>query len=145
MKLSANFDLKEFVYSATAVRRGIDNTPPTDAILEALKRTAAGLELIRTSLGGHPIKVTSGYRCPALNKAVGGAVASQHLKGEACDFVCPGFGTPLDIVKHLAEKLPELGIDQIIEEGTWVHVSFAQSPRHEVLRFKGGEYRRGLA
>ncbi len=143
--ISANFSMKEVVYSLTAVRRGIDNTPPTDEIRNAIQLTAQGMELIRSSLGGLPIKINSWYRCPALNKAVGGVVSSQHLRGEAVDFVCPEFGSTVDIVRFLADKLTLFGIDQIIEEGTWVHVSFTQSPRHQILSFKGGEYRRGLA
>lgn len=144
MKLSPNFSLEEFTKSATALKHGIDNTPPTE-ILRALQFTAEGLERIRVSLGNKPITVNSGYRKPALNAAVGGVPSSQHCHGEAVDFVCPTFGSPVDIVRHLADKLVLLGIDQIIEEGSWVHVSFTSSPRHVVLSLKNGVYRRGLA
>ena len=77
---------------------GIDNTPPPE-IVENLKRLAAGLETVRALLGA-PLEISSGYRCAALNEAVGGSGASQHLLGLAVDFACPGFGTPLEVARR---------------------------------------------
>jgi hypothetical protein len=73
-----------------------------------------------------------------LNKAVGGAFNSAHLSGYAVDFVCPDFGTPQKIAKHLADNLESF--DQIIFEGTWVHISFAPAERKQLLtaHFGGG-------
>ena len=88
MQLSPNFSLSELVYSETAEKNGIDNTPPPE-IVENLKRLAAGLETVRALLGA-PLEISSGYRCVALNEAVGGSGASQHLLGLAVDFACPG-------------------------------------------------------
>lgn len=99
----------------------------------------AGCERIRTHLR-HPMRITSGYRCPQLNDYVGGADDSQHVKGEAVDFVCPAFGTPLDIFTELAPRMKELGIDQIILEPGWIHVSFAEEPRLEALVLRSGRY-----
>ena len=82
MNLSPHFTMAEFVVSDTAARRGIENDPPAD-LLHALKRTAQGMEAVRVRLGGAPIIISSGYRCPALNAAVGGQPSSQHTRGEA--------------------------------------------------------------
>lgn len=144
MKLSANFSLSEFTYSATAIERKISNAPPAD-VIERLRYTAEGLEKIRDLLGGKPIRITSAYRCDELNRAVGGAKNSQHVKGEAADFTCPAFGTPKQILTAIAPKVRELGIDQIICEGTWVHVSFKPNPRGLVMSFVGGKFVKGVA
>ena len=127
--LSPHFSLEELTASDTAARKGIDNTPPPDA-RAALVRTAIGLETVRALLGV-PLLVSSGYRCPALNKLVGGQPASQHMRGEAADFTAPQFGPPEAIVKRLDDYRV---FDQLILEfGRWVHVSFTDKPRREVL------------
>lgn len=130
--LSPHFALDEMIVSQEGARRNIDNSPPAD-VLAALKRTAQGLEEVRVRLGGVPILVSSGYRSPALNKAIGGARNSQHMRGEAADFTAPRFGTPRAIVDALADSA--VPFDQLIHEfGRWVHISFvATNPRREVL------------
>lgn len=144
--LSAHFSLEELTHSDTAIRRGIDQTA-SPAVLKALYRTASQMELVRTLLGGKPIRINSGYRSPSLNQAVGGAPNSAHLAGNAVDFICPDFGTPKEIVQLLA-GCPILTFDQIIQEGTWVHISFDPAARREVLtaHFAGGRvtYTKGL-
>lgn len=131
MNLSPHFTLAEFVISETAARAGIDNDPPLE-IVAALKRTAQGLEAVRVRLGGAPITVTSGYRCPALNAAIGGAKDSQHMRGEAADFICPRFGSPTEVATALRDSGIEY--DQlIIEFGRWVHISFSAAPRRQAL------------
>lgn len=142
--MTQNFSLFEFTHSLTATQKKIDNTPP-EFVRGSLQFTAEGMERIKTSLGGKPVRITSGYRSPELNQAIGGSRTSQHLKGEACDFVCPSFGTPKKIVEHLAPLVRELGIDQIIAEGSWVHVSFTKTPRHQVLSYVGGKFVKGVA
>jgi hypothetical protein len=135
MYLSPHFTLAEFTTSQTADRLGIENDPPID-VLENLKRTAMGLEGIRIMLGS-PIIITSGYRCLELNRAIGSKDTSQHVKGEAADFICPGFGGPRTIVDRLMDS--ELGYDQLILEYAnkgrgWVHISFTKaSGRHQAL------------
>ncbi len=141
MKLSDHFALAEFVTSQTAARRGIDNTPPPE-VLERLVGTAQALEAVR-SLLGKPLLISSGYRCPALNKAIGGAVGSAHVLGYAADFICPGFGDPLEVCQAIAAS--DLKFDQIIEEGTWVHISFDPRMRRQVLTMRAGRYSTGLA
>jgi zinc D-Ala-D-Ala carboxypeptidase len=123
MKLSPHFDMAEFTTSQTASRLGIDNDPPLDVVAN-LKRTAQGLEGVRVLLGV-PIMISSGYRSPALNKAVGGSKNSQHMTGEAVDFTAPGFGPPREVINRMVEA--GIGFDQLILEfppSGWVHVSF---------------------
>lgn len=142
MKLSPNFALAEFITSQTAARRNIDNAPPPD-VIDRLKATAAKLELVRAFLG-KPLLISSGYRSPALNKAIGGAANSAHVLGYAADFICPGFGSPLAVCKALAGS--GLAFDQVIEEmGRWIHISFGPRMRGQVLTMKGGKYTVGLA
>ncbi len=142
MNLTEHFTLEEFIQSTIAKERGIDNTP-TDEIIFKLHLTADGLERVRAILG-FPIKINSGYRCEALNLAVGGSLNSQHMRGEAVDFTCPGFGSPFQIGKLLASLIQTTHIDQLIMEGTWVHCSFTPSPRQDILTMKNGQYFRGI-
>jgi len=120
MKLSKYFTLEEMIYSQTAERQGIDNTPAPE-IVSQLSLTAQGMDQIEDLLGFHPL-TTSGYRCDKLNAAVGGAQKSQHKDGKAEDFICPQFGPPMEIA--VAVRDSDIDFDQLIMEGTWVHVSF---------------------
>ncbi|MGU7780543.1 D-Ala-D-Ala carboxypeptidase family metallohydrolase [Burkholderia sp. PU8-34] len=131
--LTTHFTLEEMVASDTARRRGIDNTP-SPVVVANLRRTAEVLERVREQLGARPMIVTSGYRSPALNRAVGGVANSAHLSGLAVDFVCPKFGAPIDICRVIAASPIEF--DQLIQEGTWVHiglVAYGTKPRRQVL------------
>ncbi|HTN41253.1 MAG TPA: D-Ala-D-Ala carboxypeptidase family metallohydrolase [Asticcacaulis sp.] len=100
--------------------RNIDNTPSPEMV-ETLRQTAQQMDRVRMLLG-KPIRVNSGYRSPALNAAVGGAPHSAHMSGYAVDFVCPGFGTPLQICQKIIAS--DIKFDQLIQEGAWVHISF---------------------
>jgi hypothetical protein len=131
MQLTPHFNLDELTVSQTAARRGIDNDPP-DAVVERLRKTCAGLEQVRALLG-HPIFISSGYRSPELNAAIGGSDRSAHTQGWAADFICPAYGTPPDIVREIAGS--GIKFDQLIEEfGRWVHISFDPRGRQQVLR-----------
>lgn len=124
MQLSPHFSLQEAITSQTAARLGIDNNP-TSAMLEELRKTAVFMEMVRTALGNRPIIVTSWYRCPALEAAIVGRENSQghHPLGAAVDFICPSFGTPLQVAQCLATA-PNLSFGQLIYEfGAWVHIS----------------------
>jgi len=126
MKLSQNFSLDEFLISQTASRKGIDNTPTTE-VIENLKQLAINvLQPLRDKLG--PVVITSGYRSPKLNKAVGGAATSQHLTGCAADINIPTMGND-ELAIYIRDKLD---FDQVILEfyqlgkpnSGWVHVSY---------------------
>jgi putative chitinase len=80
---------------------------------------------------GHPIFISSGYRSPILNRRVGGAKLSDHMFGKAADFTCRGLGTPLEVCRAIAAS--NIIFDQLIYEGTWVHISFSPTPRCQVL------------
>lgn len=135
MNLTPHFTLAELVASSKARQLGINNTPPQE-LVPRLVRTAEMLERIRTTLGV-PVTVTSGYRCNALNRAVGGVTSSDHTQGHAADIVAPGYGTPYQIAKGLAPLIDTLGIGQLILEGvggkSWVHVS-THAPERAVNR-----------
>lgn len=127
--LTEHFSTAELTWSSTAARLGIDNTPGL-LVLENLLTLAKGLEEIRRLLGV-PIHIDSGYRCIRLNAAVGGAKNSAHTGGYAADFIAPAFGTPAKIVDTIVAS--DIQFDQLIQEGTWVHVSFDPRMRREVL------------
>lgn len=131
-QLTEHFTLEEFTRSATATQRGIDNTPPADAVenLSALCRNV--LEPARISFGA-PIIVTSGYRCWELNAAVGGKPTSQHTRGEAADIqVKRG-------LQRLYKLIKKRGVyDQLLYEtngrSEWIHVSYTQyGNRHQAI------------
>jgi len=129
MNLSPNFTLDEFCFSQTAIRKSIDNDPPA-SMLGALKRTAQGMEQVRALLGV-PIKITSAYRCLALNAAIGSKTTSQHTKGEAVDFTCAA-GDPKTIVARIMSS--DIKFDQLIAEfDSWTHISFSDNNRRQVL------------
>jgi len=164
-QLTPHFTLEGLCESSTATRLGIDNTPPDNLIGNAY-RLAEGLEQVQSVLGS-PIHHSSGYRCEALERVLSSKdfahwcelhaksdadwpeyfERKQHPEFEAEDFTCPQFGTPLEVVKLIAGST--IQFDQCIQEGTWVHISFTETPRREVLtaHFAGGKvtYTNGLA
>jgi zinc D-Ala-D-Ala carboxypeptidase len=125
MQLTNHFTLAELTRSNKAQALGIDNTAPQE-IVPRLILLAEMLERIRAAVRS-PVIVTSGYRCRAVNEAVGGVKTSDHTQGHAADIVAPGYGTPYSIAKMLAKQLDLLGVGQVILEGIggkqWVHVS----------------------
>ena len=129
-RLSRYFTLARLAASDTARERGIDNTPP-DALLPNLRLLARGLDRVRLLLR-HPLEISSGYRCPDLNAAVGGVPESQHALGLAVDFTCPPFGPPLAVARAIRDS--EIVFDQCIYEfAEWIHLSFSLAPRRRVL------------
>jgi len=136
-RLSDFFTLDEFVASQYASRHGIDNSPSLE-IVAKLTRTGLEMDKVRRLLG-RPVIVSSGYRCPTLNRAIGSDDDSQHVKGEAVDFICPGFGSPLDVFNKI--RLSCIEFDQLIVEcGRWVHISFSPRKRRQCLAFDGQHY-----
>jgi uncharacterized protein YcbK (DUF882 family) len=149
-QLTAHFTLSEFTDSQTAARKGINNVPPPSSLeRKSIQRTAEVMERVRTILGDRPILISSGYRSPPVNAAVGGSKGSAHMSGLAVDFSCPGFGTPKAICKALEPHMRELGVDQLIHEyNTWVHLGLNGSgtdPRHMALTIDNKGTRSGFA
>ncbi len=147
-ELTPHFTLEEFTDSQTAARMGINNVPPAGSQeRKNLQRTAEVMEKVRTLLGDKPILISSGYRSPQVNAAVGGSKSSAHMSALACDFSCPGYGTPKAICKHLHSHMKALGIDQLIHEyDTWVHLGLsAGEPRHQALTIDNKGTRSGFA
>ena len=132
MNLSPHFTLAEFTASAVASARRIDNTLPPELLANA-RATAEMLERIRDLLSGRaaytvPLVLSSGYRCPALNLAIGSSSTSDHPRAQAADWTAPTFGTPLQICRALMPLVSVLGIGQLIYEcpaagRRWVHTS----------------------
>lgn len=120
-----HFTLGELTRSATARRLGIDNTPTRQATANLKQLVANILDPLREAYGA-PIYVNSGYRCPVLNRAVGGSASSQHLTGEAADITAGSKAGN----RRLYELLRNLPVDQAINEHNfaWLHVSYG--PRH---------------
>lgn len=146
--LTPHFTLSEMTDSQTAARKGIPNMPPVGSPERAnLQRTAETMEEVRTILGDKPILISSGYRSPAVNAAVGGSKSSAHMSGLAVDFSCPGAGTPLQICRALEPHMKKLGIDQLIHEyGTWVHLGLTGgAPRHQAMTIDNKGTRHGFA
>ncbi len=126
------FDETELTASATAQARGIDNTPPSQAVA-ALKRLVENvLDPLREAFGA-PIYVNSGYRCAALNVLVGGVKTSQHLRGEAADVTAGSRDANIRLWRLL--KRLRLPVDQAINEHdyAWIHISHSRSNRHEFI------------
>jgi zinc D-Ala-D-Ala carboxypeptidase len=123
MNLSDHFTLEEAVASETAARRGIDNDVPA-ILMPNVLWAARGMEVVRAALGQPPVRVTSWYRCPALNALVGSQPTSAHVRGLAVDFIAPAFGGPLEVATALSASTVDF--DQVIHEfGRWCHVGFA--------------------
>ena len=146
------FIINELTKSSTANRKGIDNTP--SALIK--ERLAALINNVLDSLRekwGAPIIVTSGYRCPALNRAVGGASGSQHMKGEAADIRTVS-DKPEDNMR-LLKCLLQSGIiwDQVINEypdskgnPNWIHISYKKNGKNRMKKTtcKNGRYINGI-
>lgn len=130
--MTPNFTLSEFIKSRKAVEKGIDNSLPPELQSEAFA-TLSMMENIRgflSDLARKEIKIyiSSGYRTPELNAAIGGDPNSDHMKAAAVDWTAPEFGTPIQIARVLEGNMDNLGIGQLINEfpnskGPWIHTS----------------------
>lgn len=128
------FTIAELCASSTATAKGIDNTP-TPGITQNLERLVANVLDPLREAWGKPIVVTSGYRCPELNKAVGGAKNSHHMQGMGADI---STGNKVDN-RRLFQKILDLGLPftQLIDEKgfSWIHVSYDTSNlKRQVLK-----------
>lgn len=116
------FTIKELTKSSTAEAKGIDNTPTQEVERNLTALVENVLSPLR-EIYGKPITVNSGYRCPELNKAVGGSATSDHVKGFAADITAGSKEENerlFNIIKH------NFHFSQLIDEKnfSWVHVSY---------------------
>ena len=124
--VTMHFTIEELYASETAKRLGIDNKPSVQKMINLVYLASYVLEPLRVAMN-EPVRISSGYRCEKLNKAVGGVYNSQHLKGQAADICIDG-----DMAKGrrwFNYIRDHLNFDQLIWEhdrsGTyWIHVSF---------------------
>lgn len=116
------FTIEELTQSATARRLGIDNTPPAEALKALEELTETVLDPLREAWQ-RPIKVNSGYRCPELNRKVGGVSNSRHLLGKAAD-ITAGSREDNKRLYALLRRL-RLPVREAINEkgGVWIHVA----------------------
>jgi hypothetical protein len=135
MKITEHFSLSEISKSDTATRLGIDNSVP-DSLMGNALRMCERLEEVR-ALFNKPIMITSFYRCPELNKKVGGSKTSAHMDCRACDFTVKGIAIE-DVFSNI--KASKISFDQLILESsktsTWVHLGIekeGEKPRQMVM------------
>ena len=136
MQITENFSLIELTSSETATRKGIDNTPGPAEIHNLRYLLNEVMQPLR-SWYGKPINITSGYRSPKLNKAIGGSTTSDHTQGRAIDFTVP----KEDYKKVFEYIKTKLVFDQLIWEfgnddaPNWIHVSYRVSGnRRQILK-----------
>jgi len=131
------FTMRELTASATAKRRGIDNTPGTAEVENLVALVEKVLDPLREKFGA-PIIVSSGYRCDRLNKAVGGVPSSQHRLGQAADIRTVS-DKPSEN-KKLFDLIRTMGLpfDQLIDEYgyNWIHVSYGPRHRRQIIHKK---------
>jgi zinc D-Ala-D-Ala carboxypeptidase len=131
MNLSAHVTLAEFENSPTATTHGINNKMSLSQIESAKLLCENVFEPLRIHLN-IPIKISSGYRSPQLNKMIKGSLSSQHCKAEAMDIKIDAKGF------HFIKD--KLDFDQLIwefgndENPQWVHVSYSKRNRKQVLK-----------
>ena len=133
MRISPHFHLEEFTRSNSATEMKINNIPDVEQIQNITALCKTILEPVRKHFG-KAVYITSGYRSKELNKAIGGSKYSQHIKGEAADFVVKDIPVSqvFDYIIH--HKIP---FDQCIYEkkggSEWIHISHKQNRREKLL------------
>lgn len=134
--ITKNFSMEELVASNTARMKGIDNTPDKEVEARLVLLAQQVLQPLRNRYG-KPIKISSGYRCKTLNKAIGGVSTSQHLKGEAVDINNGQIENKKLFL--LASKMIKEGVitvGQLIDEKgyKWLHISLPDNKhRNQIL------------
>jgi len=131
--MTPHFTLAELTHTD---HRSLDNTPNA-AELANLQKLAEFLEVVKTTLGGKAVMISSAYRSKAVNDAVGSRDTSSHRLGLAADFKVPGVVPDAVVRTIITAKLP---FDQIIREfsdpikgGGWTHISISDKPRRQAL------------
>ncbi len=116
-----NFKISELIHSDTAVLHNVNNMPDINSLDNMLDLIFYVLQPLRDRLK-KPIIITSGFRCKKVNELIGGKSTSQHLKGQAVDFIVQGM-KPSEVVQFIRNTYIEY--DQLIDEyDKWVHISF---------------------
>lgn len=143
MRLAPNFRLDEFEYSTTANNNSIHNKLP-DQLLNNMTVVANLLQEIRNHYNTS-VTITSGYRCPELNKLIGGASHSDHMWGKAADFIIPGI--PCEAVFNemkwtLDPNTFRLMILEYRGPAEWIHISAPclRRPNGKLLKYRDGNY-----
>ena len=150
--LTKNFSYQEMIKSSTAVRIGVSNDATREHVINLVNLCNFILQPVRDGFG--PIRINSGYRSPALNKAVGGSKTSQHCNGEAADFESSRISNP-ELALWISKNLD---FDQLILEfydgkdphSGWIHCSYKMDGSNRgatltALRVKGKtQYKKGL-
>ena len=134
MRLSKNFVLSEITHSNTAKRLGIDNDPTKKHLQNMQRIVDILLQPLRDALG--PIRISSGYRNPSLNRAIGGSRSSQHCKGQALDIQFWEMGQMNNKVIYDFILDSNMEFDQMINEFdfAWIHISLKdKGNRKQVL------------
>lgn len=142
MLLTPHFSLEEFTMTA---HRDIDNSLPNSLMQDAIL-TCQMFERIRTFLNV-PMNLTSGYRCPQLNRVVGSQPTSDHPKAKAGDWTAELYGSPYTIAVALSSRVDQLGIGQLIYEfGRWVHTgrSVPDNPVNRIITIDAHGTRPGI-
>lgn len=138
MKEPKYFQLSEFLESETAMTLGIENFPSWDEVERMKKFTNEVLDVIR-SHWGQPLLLSSGYRVPALNAAVGGSPTSDHQNGLAVDIKLPTWSKrKLSELYHLIYEMTEQGtieIDQVIyyRSKKIIHIGVGERLRRQFI------------
>lgn len=142
MQIGKNFKLSEFEYSQTAQENGIDNRIKDEGIKQNIIDLVTNVLQPICDLTGWHNRISSGYRCPELNKLVGGVPTSQHTKGQASDnkfYTTRNVDTEYLTSYEVAKKVVESGLtfDQLILYPTFVHISYNKgNNRNSVLYSK---------
>ena len=150
MKLTEHFNFSEFVNTSYA-KFAEDNYNYGKENYDKVKALAENLERVRNILR-KPMIISSAVRCPGLNKAVGGAKNSQHVKFEAVDFIVKAMGGAKNFdasetwwaykrIRSSAIEFDQL-IYEVRGESEWIHISFSDDNRRECLTYDGKKYTR---
>ena len=128
-----NFTISELIKSDTAIKNNINNMPDINSLDNLLDLIFYCLQPIRDKIK-KPMIITSGFRSNLVNKLVKGVSNSQHLKGQAADFIINGM-TPTQIIEKI--KTYNIDFDQLINEyDRWVHVSYNKNNnRRQILKY----------
>ena len=123
------FSMSELIHSDTALLHNINNMPDINSLDNMLDLIFYVLQPIRERIQ-KPMIITSGYRCKKVNRLVGGKETSQHLKGQAVDFIIKGMKSEKIIEEIIKSKIV---FDQLIDEKDWVHISFNKKKNRKMV------------